>query len=232
VTLPEITVPLVTLPAIEVELPAVSTPEISIPIPIVEDLLGPIAVPSIDISPPTVEVNPDGTIEFGNDDPLIETGAEDPPVVEEGGALSEIHPELPIRSTLGSPTSGPIADHLQSPDTTSERDSSIGADLPLPNRVIGLEILQSISEPPEIAADRHMPKISALRTAASPLSWLSTLGTWLEQNGIAYLLAIPAHLFSLLLRALGSAGAGLVAPASILLAWFASTQRKVAPITH
>jgi hypothetical protein len=65
------------------------------------------------------------------------------------------------------------------------------------------------------------------------IDWLSALRGWL-QSGVAALLdvlAIPARLFEILLRALMSAGSGLVAPAAILVALAVGGRRRLLPVS-
>ncbi|MGH8925433.1 MAG: hypothetical protein ACRDWA_12470 [Acidimicrobiia bacterium] len=68
-----------------------------------------------------------------------------------------------------------------------------------------------------------------------PLSanWLDALGAWLGSalSSLFDVLAIPAHLFELLLRALSSAGAGLVAPAAIFAALAVGGRRRLLPVS-
>ncbi|HKZ21240.1 MAG TPA: hypothetical protein VJQ57_14165 [Acidimicrobiia bacterium] len=68
---------------------------------------------------------------------------------------------------------------------------------------------------------------------AGNIDWLSALRGWL-QSGVAALLdvlAIPARLFEILLRALLSAGSGLVAPAAILVSLAVGGRRRLLPVS-
>lgn len=63
-------------------------------------------------------------------------------------------------------------------------------------------------------------------------AWLTALGAWLGSgiSGLLDVLAIPIRLLELLLRALTSAGAGLVAPAAVLGALAVGGRRRLLPV--
>jgi hypothetical protein len=104
-----------------------------------------------------------------------------------------------------------------------------------PNETVQARLLELVVAlpvtPPEYVGDRGETRF----IPADPVTtdWLAALGSWLG-SGIASLLdvlALPAHLFELLLRALTSAGAGLVAPAAILAALAVGGRRRLLPVT-
>ena len=70
---------------------------------------------------------------------------------------------------------------------------------------------------------------STIAIAAPPTSWLGSLEAWLGVEGLADILAIPIQFLTLLFRALFSAGYGLVAPASILIALAFGARGKLLP---
>jgi len=89
IPVPTVTIPEV-IPPVAVDLPTVSTPEVVLPIG------DGVVIDPIVITPPTVEVEPDGTIGV---DPEV------PPVVIGGDVLPTI--EVPVVTTTSQPTSRP-----------------------------------------------------------------------------------------------------------------------------
>lgn len=202
---PTVTIPEV-IPPVVVDLPAVSTPEVVLPIG------DGVVIDPIVITPPTVEVEPDGT---------IGVVPELPPVVIGGDVLPTI--EVPIVTTTSQPISRPIA--LNPPPID---EVPVAVDPPA-DRSVELRILQTIVATQVLAGAEPAPLASRAAPTSTGTSLLDSLADWLGIERLSQLLAIPFRLLSLLFRALMSAGSGLVAPASLLLTLAVGARGRLRP---
>ncbi|MBA3359972.1 MAG: hypothetical protein H0T94_00630 [Acidimicrobiia bacterium] len=131
--------------------------------------------------------------------------------------------EVPVVTTTSQPTSRPT---LLNPPPIDERPVAID---PPVDRSVELRILQTIVATQVLAGAEPAPLASRTPPTSTGTSWLDSLADWLGIESLSQLLAIPFRLLSLLFRALMSAGSGLVAPASILMAVTVGARRRLVP---
>lgn len=161
--------------------------------------------------------------------PLVEDPV--PPPVEEivPPPLDDLFP--PIGSVVdpgGSAVAGPASPGNESARTsepTSQFESSPG------NVDAGESLVLAHSLQSRLAVDGQEAKletgtssrVAETRIHAASIGWLDGLTDWLRSaaDGLLGLLTLPVRLFEILIRALLTAGSGLVAPASLLLVFTA-----------
>lgn len=194
--------PEVTAPPIVLDLPTLRTPGIVLPI---------VEIDPIVFNPPPVEIVPG-----------LDVPTDAPPAVT-------VEPLTGTRETHAI-SQHPVAADIPTPKPDSS-NAPIVADRqrPIENRSIEIRLLL-IESAPVPANTEVATQASTLAVAVGATSWLDSLEAWLGIDSIADILSIPMQLLTLLLRALFSAGSGLIAPAAILIAVVAGSRRKLLPV--
>ncbi|MGH8959017.1 MAG: hypothetical protein ACRDVK_10135 [Acidimicrobiia bacterium] len=208
---------------------AVSAPVVTI----VDELASPIVAVVDEVVDPVVDaVEPSiGTVEpvIETVEPVIETVE---PVIEQEIPLPtvEVIPTpspVPLPVVVRTEAPAPIGAAELSPEQAPSGSPLVNASSPLRSLLqtdsIQQALLTSISDTPLSLQDREGNQPIVRNT-----DWLTALTGWLE-SGFRNLLSIPARFLELLLRALTSAGGGLVAPAAILVALAVGGRRRMLP---
>ncbi|HJQ94138.1 MAG TPA: hypothetical protein VJ935_00320 [Acidimicrobiia bacterium] len=194
---------------------------------VVEQVVSPIAEPPDEVVDPIVE-----PVEEIVDPEVVKPPID--PVTETPDPVLDVPPAPipPIEPTLPVVNSGESVTRFEIVELTFDQVSvaiPIEADVDRsasPTEAIQRALLSSILESSVSLQDRE-GNDSVLTNS----DWLSALRGWLA-SGVSALLdviAIPARLLEILLRALLSAGSGLVAPAAILVALAVGGRRRLLP---
>jgi hypothetical protein len=191
-------------PVVEELDPVVETvvdPVVEVVDPVVEEVVDPV----VEVVDPVVEEVVDPVVEVV--DPVVEEVppvvgimdhvADEPPVIEEG--------VLPIESVAAPGPS--LAGHID--QILSDVDD------------LGSLALARVLQAALANTRGTLPTVAGTLVDTSGAGWLMGLTDWLRgtANGLADFLSIPLRLLELLVRALLTAGSGLVAPASLALAF-------------
>lgn len=202
---------------------------------IVEQVVSPTAEPSDEVVDPIVEpveeiVDPVEEIV----DPVVEppidpvdpvTQILDPVLDVPPPSLPPAEPTLPVVNSTESVTRFEVVESTFDQVLVTPIEEDIDRSAP-PTDTIQRALLSSIVESSVALRDRE-----GNDPVVTNPDWLSALRGWLE-SGVSALLdviAIPARLLEILLRALMSAGSGLVAPAAILVALAVGGRRRLLP---
>ena len=178
--------------------------------PIVEDVVAPI----VDVIPPTVPPVVPPVVEVVPPPVTTTTTApHSPAVTEPAMAVTSqsygVSPSgYPGGVPIGSPTTEPLG-----PTQVATELQSLRAALAVQNALLDNEVPDPAGQ-----GGAHLTEVQMIDTG-----WLDGLTNWLRSgaNGLLDLLAMPVRLLELLSRALLTAGSGLVAPLSMLLAFTA-----------
>ena len=163
-------------------------------------------------------------------DPVIEPVVEVVPVLEDPLApLPPVETTLPARVLNTVETATPLEvvnlplDEAPVPPVEADNELSGRS---IETASIQRALLTSISDATLSLQDRE-----GNDPVVTNSDWLSALRGWLESgvSGLLDVLAMPARLLEILLRALMSAGSGLVAPAAILVALAVGGRRRLLP---
>lgn len=199
-------------------------------VPVVESVV----VPVVEVTDATVEVvaktaEPVLSPTTDDDSGLVKI----PPVLESDDPETKLNPTVvDIASgangglVLIEPPVAPIA--LAEPSATAAPSSAIDREIAIRVLLTGIQASPvTIVEPAPSTAAPLLPS-----PQVETLDWLSTLKGWLGQGAASLLevLAIPMRLLEVLIRALTSSGAGLIAPA-VLLATLLTGHRKLFSLT-
>ena len=197
---------------------------------VVEQVVSPIAEPPDEVVGPIVEPVEE----------IVDPGVVEPPVDPVDPVTEILDPVLdvppaplpPIEPTLPVVNSGETLTRFEVVELTFDQvpvaipiEADIDQSAP-PTETIQRALLSSIIESPVSLQDRE-----GNDPVTKSTDWLSALRSWLEAglNGLLDVVAIPARLLEILLRALMSAGSGLVAPAAILMALAVGGRRRLLP---
>ena len=151
------------------------------------------------------------------------------PVLEEPVApLPPVTPTLPAVSSADTPPRLQVVELSfdQAPAAVSVETANEPSARTIEPASIQSALLSSISDAPLSLQDREGNDPVVRNT-----DWLSALRGWLASgvSGLFDVLAIPARFLEILLRALITAGSGLVAPAAILVALAVGGRRRLLP---
>ncbi len=190
---------------------------------IVDQVVSPTTSPPQEIVPPIVESVAD-VVDPVVTEPPIRTVTEvvDPVLDVPTTSLPPVAPAVGVadRSDIvelnfdQAPVATPVKEDLERPALSTDTVS------------IQRALLSSITETSVSLQDRE-----GNDPIVTNSDWLSALRSWLQSgvSGLLDVLAIPARLLEILLRALLSAGSGLVAPAAILMALAVGGRRRLLP---
>lgn len=197
---------------------------------VVEQVVSPIAEPLDEVVGPIVEpvteiVDP-GVVEPPVDpvDPVTEIL--DPVLDVPPAPLPPIEPTLPVVNSTETVTRFEVVElTFDQVPVAIPIAADIDRSAP-PTETIQRALLSSIIESSVSLQDRE-----GNDPVVTNSDWLSALRGWLASgvSGFFDVVAIPARLLEILLRALMSAGSGLVAPAAILVALAVGGRRRLLP---
>ena len=186
---------------------------------VVDEVVSPLVEPQEEVVNPEVIETPTDPVDLLIEvvDPALEVPTTSLPGVEP-------EPTLPVVKT--SATAARLEIVEQTFDQVSDATSTETTIDPTPPSTENIQrvLLSSIVESSVSSQNRE-----ATDHVIGDTGWLSALRRWLESGILIDVLAIPARLLEILLRALFSAGSGLVAPAAILVALAVGGRRRLLP---